>query len=122
MILALMVWIIVVSSLSVFVWYNDRQHKMAARELDKRELSLKNYAANVEKTYQAQTKEYHAQLATISSKKAEIVSDQQRNLQRLTEAQKIENAAKNKIVVLQKEINQLQADLSSARQRAKKAC
>jgi hypothetical protein len=48
------------------------------------------------------------------------VSDQQRNLQRLTEAQKIENAAKNKIVVLQKEINQLQADLSSARQRAKR--
>jgi hypothetical protein len=107
MILAFVVWIIVASSLSALAWYNERQYKMTARELNNQELFLKRYAADLEKNRQECNQKQEDELAQLASKKAELVRYKQISLERLAEAQGIEDAAKNKIAVLQKQVNKL---------------
>lgn len=120
MIIFILVGIIVASLLVALAWYNDRQYKIAVRELSNQELFLKNYAASIEKDKQEDKKIYDTNLAEIVSKKAELVSYNQLSLERLAEAQRIYDSVQNKIATLKKQINKLQAELHNARQRAKR--
>lgn len=120
MMTAFCVWLLSVSSLIGLAWYIYDKYKIAKKEIKEWETSLNNSASFLEKNEQDRKKNHEFCLAQISLKKAELVRYNQMSLERLAEAQKIENAAQNKIAVLQKQINKLQADLYHARQRAKR--
>lgn len=117
---AFCVWLFIISSLIGLAWYIYDKYKIAEKEITERESSLKSYAALLEKNEQDRKKDHEVCLAQISLKKAELVSYHQHSLEKLGEAQKIENATKNKIILLQKQINKLQDDLYNARQRSKR--
>lgn len=114
------VWLLIYSSLIWLAWYIYDKYNIAKKGITGRESSLKNYATFLEKKEQDRKKYHEACLAQISLKEAELVRYNQISLERLAEAQKMKEAAQNKIAVLQKQINKLQADLHHARQRAKR--
>jgi chromosome segregation ATPase len=87
------------------VWYSYDSYKLTKKEIEDQRLALKKY-------------EVH--LKDVSLKKEKLARSHQQNLKELARAQKTNEAAQEKITVLQQQIKKLQTELQNARQKAKR--
>ncbi len=120
MITLLCVGLFVVFLLLHVAWYMYDKYKIAKKEIKDEEVRLNNYADFIRKRERENKEERDHLLADVVAKKARLDDYYQYSLEKLTEAQKMDEAAQFKIKTLQKQVAQLQSELHNARQRAKR--
>jgi hypothetical protein len=99
--------------ISAYALYLNKKLNIHSKDLNFRENMLKNEMDNLLKNKKVLRDSYNAKLANIRQKESEIK-------QFYNDALLVEEAAKEQVVLLQKQISKLKTELSNARRKSKR--